>query len=167
MSSLLLKDPLLFFAQLNDGREILLCDNSIPNSAYLKRYAAAIEQTLELSKSDIDEINDQIEAERLSAIAKLKQPREKTRRHNQAQFAYIMINKRNGYYKIGISQKPSYRERTLQSQEPEIELIYVSSGNYGWEEEMMVHAHFREKRMRGEWFNLTIADVEKAKEMLS
>ena len=38
---------------------------------------------------------------------------------------YLMFNRRNNYYKIGFTKKdPSYREATLQAQEPEV--IYLS-----------------------------------------
>ena len=39
-------------------------------------------------------------------------------------YVYLMMNSRNGYIKIGFTKDyPTYRESTLQSQEPEIELI--------------------------------------------
>ena len=38
-------------------------------------------------------------------------------------FVYLMYDTSNGYYKIGISNKPYYREKTLQSEKPTIELI--------------------------------------------
>ena len=38
-------------------------------------------------------------------------------------YIYLIYNKRNGYYKIGKSHNPKFREKTLQSQEHEIKII--------------------------------------------
>lgn len=71
---------------------------------------------------------------------------------------YLMKNERNGLVKIGKSISPKFRERTLQSQEPEISMIFVSCL---CEEiiEKDLHEKFSEKRVRGEWFNLTDDDI--------
>lgn len=68
-----------------------------------------------------------------------------------------MLNERNRFVKIGISNNPTYRERTLQSEEPEITLIFKVE-TYAFVEEW-VHYVFRDKRVRGEWFELDEADV--------
>jgi hypothetical protein len=72
------------------------------------------------------------------------------------QKTYLMKNKRNGFYKIGKSSKPKYRERTLQSQEPEIELIKI------WDKDIedKLHSKYKKYRLRGEWFNLNKIQVE-------
>ena len=69
-----------------------------------------------------------------------------------------MKNLRNGFYKIGISSNPGVREKTLQSQEPEIELLFYSEGSY--EDERTLHEIFVEKRVRGEWFSLDERDID-------
>ena len=38
---------------------------------------------------------------------------------------YLMFNSRNGYTKIGRSINPKLREKTLQGEEPEIEMIAI------------------------------------------
>lgn len=66
---------------------------------------------------------------------------------------YVMRNKRNGYTKIGFTTgTPEYRESTLQSQEPEIELIshYPAFRS----DEKFIHENFSSFRLRGEWFDL-------------
>lgn len=73
-------------------------------------------------------------------------------------FIYLMVNKRNGLYKIGKSDNPSIREKTLQSEEPEIELIYSFPGTS--ETENRLHTMYNGKRVRGEWFKLDPTDVE-------
>lgn len=72
-------------------------------------------------------------------------------------FVYLMINHSNGYYKIGRSANPRFRERTLQAQEPKVELIEF------WEAakkvEIDLHKIFKDKRLRGEWFELNMEDL--------
>ena len=76
---------------------------------------------------------------------------------------YLMIDTSNGYYKIGISNKPGYREKTLQSEKPTIELIcskkfQIRQIAQGFEKSL--HETFANKRLRGEWFELDEIDVE-------
>jgi len=67
----------------------------------------------------------------------------------------------NGRYKIGMSKKPEYRERTLQSEKPEITLIcskMYSSRDEARKIEKELHQRFKNNRIRGEWFNLSYLD---------
>lgn len=70
---------------------------------------------------------------------------------------YMMRNTRNNYVKIGRSVNPKFRERTLQSQEPEVELFWTHEGTNT--EEAFLHRKFKNLRLRGEWFNLSNEDV--------
>ncbi|TGE05594.1 GIY-YIG nuclease family protein [Hymenobacter fodinae] len=72
-------------------------------------------------------------------------------------FVYLMLNKRNGYYKIGHSTVPKFREKTLQAEEPEIEMLTWFVGTTAKEREL--HELYAEKRIRGEWFALSVEDV--------
>lgn len=74
-------------------------------------------------------------------------------------YIYLMKNYRNGYYKIGRSLNPEYRERTLQAEAPEIGLEFVSPLTPSILEGKL-HNFFKEKRIRGEWFSLSEKDVE-------
>jgi len=67
-------------------------------------------------------------------------------------YLYLMKNNINSLYKIGVSNNPSHRERTLQSQEPEVNLIAKFKGLAHLEREW--HNYFSSERMRGEWFKL-------------
>lgn len=78
-------------------------------------------------------------------------PKEKVR--PKRGFIYLMRNKRNGMTKIGWSINPEFREKTLQSEEPEVEMIAKFPGSLQAEGEL--HALFTDQRVRGEWFNLT------------
>ncbi len=75
----------------------------------------------------------------------------------RAAYVYLMRNNRNGLYKIGYSSNPKHRESTLQSEEPEVELIWSTPGTE--EDEKAMHAYYDQKRVRGEWFKLTKRDV--------
>lgn len=72
-------------------------------------------------------------------------------------YVYLMRNKRNGYIKIGFSKDPKHREATLQSQEPEVQLINSTPGTI--KDEWRIQAEFASKRLRGEWFKLSLKDL--------
>jgi hypothetical protein len=75
------------------------------------------------------------------------------------QVTYLMLNNRNGFVKIGVSLNPAFRERTLQSEEPEVLLIAVlESGPPGMERTL--HREYADLRLRGEWFALQPEDVQ-------
>jgi len=78
-------------------------------------------------------------------------------------FVYLMQDTSNGYFKIGISNQPKYREKTLQSEKPTIEMII--SKKYPIRKiaesfEKSLHTTYSDKRIRGEWFELNETDVK-------
>ena len=75
---------------------------------------------------------------------------------NKKVHTYLMKNKRNGLYKIGKSITPAYRERTLQSEEPEIEMVKLWVDNI----EETLHKKYHKYRIRGEWFKLSKTQVK-------
>jgi len=80
---------------------------------------------------------------------------------------YLMKSDLNGRIKIGRTKdKPVYRERTLQSQEPEVNLIFHREVLHMNETERYLHTLFDSKRFRGEWFDLSGDDIEKAKSII-
>ena len=73
-------------------------------------------------------------------------------------YIYLMIDYNTNYYKIGRSISPLDRERTLQSEKPTIELLDKwEASTYA---EKMLHDYFNDKRIRGEWFDLTKNDLK-------
>jgi hypothetical protein len=71
---------------------------------------------------------------------------------------YLMRDKASGFYKIGQSKQVGQREATLGAQFPSLETVRV------WETDKSdhdLHWKFRHKRLRGEWFDLTAADIER------
>ena len=75
-------------------------------------------------------------------------------------FVYLMLNRRNGYFKIGKSKNSrtlKNREKTLQSEEPDMIIVglWIVKENY----EKILHLEFKDKRLRGEWFKLEEIDL--------
>lgn len=82
---------------------------------------------------------------------------------------YLMVDTVNGFHKIGISNKPEYRERTLQSEKPSIELIaskQFPSRVIAESIEKALHNSFKQRNIRGEWFQLTQDEIEQIKTTL-
>jgi hypothetical protein len=99
---------------------------------------------------------EKVEQER-NTIEGLATERER-RTKEEPKSLYLMKDKNNGYYKIGISQDCEYRERTLQSEKPNIELVgqWKSLDKY----ERAWHDYFKKNNTRGEWFTLNKVQVE-------
>lgn len=78
-------------------------------------------------------------------------------------YVYLMHDENNNAYKIGISNNPKHRERTLQSEKPSI--ILVKSKKFPTRDlarafEFALHKTYSDKHMRGEWFRLNDSDVK-------
>mgnify|MGYP001246704266 CR=1 FL=1 len=81
-------------------------------------------------------------------------------------FLYLMKDFNTGYHKIGISNTPEYREKTLQSEKPTIEMIcnkQFVTRKIAHSFEQALHKTYADKRIRGEWFNLDQKDIEELK----
>lgn len=70
---------------------------------------------------------------------------------------YLIRNNTNGFTKIGFSVQPRMREKTLQSEEPELLLLGSIEGSR--RTERALHEAYADQRIRGEWFDLTDSDV--------
>lgn len=84
-------------------------------------------------------------------------------------YVYLMKDYTNGFYKIGISNNPEYREKTLQSEKPSIDLIASKQFPLrliAESFEKALHKTFENKRLRGEWFNLDEIEVNYLKKSL-
>ena len=85
-------------------------------------------------------------------------------------YVYLMKDTANNYHKIGISNKPEYREKTLQSEKPSIELVCCKefpSRKMARALESALHTTYSEKHIRGEWFKLDEDDVTEIIKSLS
>lgn len=85
-------------------------------------------------------------------------------------YTYLMQDATNGYYKIGMSKNPEYRERTLQSEKPTISLHCFKrfhTRQEARELEKHLHNRYAHKHIRGEWFSLSVIDVMDIKSLLN
>jgi len=84
-------------------------------------------------------------------------------------YVYIMQNYDfANRYKIGISNNPKFREKTLMSQEPNIETVFklkCPDRDAAKKIESRLHIFFEQQRIRGEWFSLTKDELAKAKKL--
>ncbi|KQO22927.1 hypothetical protein ASF10_11290 [Flavobacterium sp. Leaf82] len=80
-------------------------------------------------------------------------------------YVYLMINKDTSLIKIGTSKKPLYREKTLHSQEPKIHLIALWCCNK--EIEKKLHKKYNDRRIRGEWFKLTLQNLKEIEDYMN
>lgn len=84
-------------------------------------------------------------------------------------YVYLMVDITNNNYKIGISNRPEWRERTLQSEKPTIELVATKKfvkRKIASSIEKALHQAYSNKRIRGEWFQLDEVEVEEIKSTL-
>lgn len=84
-------------------------------------------------------------------------------------YVYLMVDTANGYHKIGISNHPEYREGTLQSEKPSIELVCAKkfpSRTIARAIESALHTTYQDKHLRGEWFQLDAKDIIELTETL-
>jgi hypothetical protein len=85
---------------------------------------------------------------------------------NEECYVYLMIDKINKYHKIGLSNSPKFREKTLQSEKPTIEIVLskkYTNRRIASMIEKSFHQLYSNKRIRGEWFKL---DEEELNEII-
>ena len=76
-----------------------------------------------------------------------------------ARYVYLIQSSESGIYKIGISQNPRKRLEQLQTGiGEELRLIEKYESNYYSKIETALHNRHSLKRVRGEWFDLTLED---------
>ncbi len=85
-------------------------------------------------------------------------------------YVYLMHDLKNNFYKIGISNSPVYREKTLQSEKPTI--ILIKSKCFPKRKiaeilEKTLHDNYSNKRIRGEWFSLNTEDINDISQILN
>lgn len=78
---------------------------------------------------------------------------------------YLILDSKNNLIKIGQSFYPKTREKTLHGVSPEWDLITTWIAPVSVEKEL--HAKFKSKRVRGEWFSLDFSDLKEIKSHMS
>lgn len=85
-------------------------------------------------------------------------------------YVYLMHDLKTNFYKIGISNSPSYREKTLQSEKPTIILMRCKRFPKRKIAEILektLHSTYSNKRIRGEWFSLDVEDINDISHILN
>jgi hypothetical protein len=78
-------------------------------------------------------------------------------RKRRSKYVYLMKHS-NGFVKIGFSTNPRAREKTLQAEDPRIEMLgFFAASN---DVERKLHQIFADLRVRGEWFRLEERHVD-------
>ena len=142
--------------------------NAIENKDLAESFEKSPEHLVHLIPRDEDFIcyvfkKTDFVKERLVIVAKETEEQsaaeeaEKLKKSNYSTFVYIMQDLRNGAFKIGHSNTPGKRERTLQSEVPEIVMRFSIPADEAHEKHL--HDYFDSKNMRGEWFALEPSDL--------
>jgi hypothetical protein len=105
------------------------------------------------------ELEIRAEAEQATRKAERNTPRSA-----KPTFIYLVLDERTGYIKIGRARNPSARERTLQSENPHVRMLFSGPADADLEREL--HADHAEHRVRGEWFRLTEQQTESIKKRI-
>ncbi len=125
--------------------------------------------------SRIESSNDmQIPAQYINAVNDLRQEwqNRETDRSKQAKVSGIsslgsgyagyvyLLKSMSGYYKIGRTKNPKNRLATFSVKLPfEVEFEHVIECRDMYRLEKSLHSHFAERRVNGEWFDLSADDV--------
>jgi hypothetical protein len=103
-------------------------------------------------------VREMLAAKETAAINKITAEEvERIRKSRFDCYIYVMEDLRNNSFKIGKSKTPGKRERTLQSEVPQIVMRLSIPAEEVHEKNL--HEHFEEKRIRGEWFALKSQDL--------
>lgn len=123
----------------------------------------------EIEKNGTIVIKDKKGAKYVPSLEKknfLKQLFEHKVKYNEAKenYVYLMFNPRNGLTKIGRSINPYVREKTLQGEDPET--FILKSWKAEKEIETRLQKLYSPKRIRGEWFDLTVMEIIEIKKRM-
>ncbi|MDP3946461.1 MAG: GIY-YIG nuclease family protein [Lutibacter sp.] len=143
------------------GGEVYIGDNSVDSP----NYQTKVHQQLVINKlaSDFEEIllKEKPEFIGLNNRDVLFEKNELIQ--SDECYVYLMIDLTNNFHKIGISNSPKYREFTLQSEKPTIELLASKkfiNRKIAKSFENALHSTYTDKRLRGEWFKLDEAEID-------
>ena len=167
-----------YFPSLNDETgEIHLAYHSnltILSKEETKKVIAGLQKFVdnEYSDDDIQQHNEKVRRENLIRLYGTddisdwysSQPiRSKRERMSNSRIekgnVYLIKNPRNGLHKIGRSKNVDYRLLTLEEEYGSLELVSCQEfGDYKFAE-ILLHKHYGDKRVTGEWFCLSTDDV--------
>lgn len=113
---------------------------------YMESFVDGIEQAMDAVITEM--LDERIKKNRAGLYLHNNQI---SKSRNESSFVYLMRHT-NGLTKIGWSRNPEAREKTLQAEDPRLEMIWHTSAKK--EVERQLHDIFASVRVRGEWFKL-------------
>ncbi len=148
-----------------DKNDVFIIHNSITPKlqAIRDKRAALKEEALNNERLKIEQKKREKEEKLKAEKERLKAEEKRLQKLEDECYVYIMEDTTNNYYKIGISKNPKYRERTLQSEKPTIELLAAKkypNRRIAASFEKALHNTYSSSRERGEWFSLNEKDVK-------
>ena len=108
------------------------------------RMIDAVQEAIEDARIEQQRAEEERRRTMLASLPREPLPEQRT-------FVYLMRHT-NGLTKIGRSQNPRSREKTLQAEDPRLEMIYHCEADSSVENRL--HQIYDSVRIRGEWFNL-------------
>lgn len=160
--------PTFFLVSEHEGKPIIIADNLIASLEIVAELeeVCKIHRQIFPTNDLVEKQNDSIREMQADYLRKMAStPKEKPKPpRNEVAFVYLGINKLTKRVKIGFSSKPEMRERTLQEEVPDFQIIHKVKGT--WQDEQNLHAKFASKRIRGEWFDLSEEEIEMAKTIM-
>jgi hypothetical protein len=148
-------------AQAPNGRLFArILNNAVAPLYLLRSYDKCLTVTCDICDEELNKLDiyqTSVGIDNLKPVEKLE-----NEKINEPTKVYVMIDEHTGAYKIGRSKNPKIREKTLQSEKPFIRLLFAFDGIN--EHERQLHEMFKEKRIRGEWFDLSYSDIVKIKQ---
>ena len=137
------------------GKKILFKESEL--NAFIEKSRVASNEELEYRCDNMPSIEEMRKRKQEELEKKRAEEEERKAERRKNIKTYIMMDFSTCYYKIGCSVDPEYRENTLQSEKPTIELLYICE-NFC---ETELHREYKDKRVRGEWFDLSSGDLQK------
>lgn len=87
-----------------------------------------------------------------------------TEKKSKNGFVYVMKSDASPLYKIGLTTRPEERLKQIQEQAlSKVDFVFLVQSDDIVRLEVELHRMFSEKRVRGEWFELTPHDIEQIK----
>ena len=142
-------------------------DEKADRTSFTKRVSNRLESFADCLKSMIASLNHQV-VRQVSESIKERQERDRQKEVEllielrkeydcDSQYVYLFRHS-NGLTKIGMSRDPAKREKTLQAEDPRLHMLAYRKG--GSSTESRLHRIFADRRVRGEWFDLSEKDVD-------
>lgn len=135
----------------------------LPDTLSICRMITHLKKLKKMGQEEIDKYNKKLLEEICGPS-----PKDEKKYEGPKTPGFIYFAKKNNFIKIGRTKNVESRMKNLQGNHPTaapIELLHVISTKDYTQAERAFHTCFANKRIKGEWFQLTEEDIECIKEM--